>query len=190
MTSGPIRILLVSGSTRGGSTNTAALRAAHAIEDEDITTVLYDGLAALPHFDPDDDADPLPPSVSDLREQIAAADGVLFCTPEYAGGLPGSFKNLLDWTVGGIEMYGQPVAWINVAGEGRGGNADASLRTVLGYVKATALAPAGTRVTVARSELGENGEIGPGDLRARIEQVVRAFADELRALPAREERDS
>jgi chromate reductase len=181
MTSRAIRILLVSGSTRSGSTNTAALRAAHAIEDEDITTVLYDGLAALPHFNPDDDADPLPPPVTDLREQIAAADGVLFCTPEYAGALPGSFKNLLDWTVGGIEMYGKPVAWINVAGGGRGENADASLRTVLGYVGATLLASAATRLTVERSELGADGRIGPGDLRDRIEQVVRAFADELRA---------
>jgi chromate reductase, NAD(P)H dehydrogenase (quinone) len=126
-----------------------------------------------------DDAEPLPSSVSDLREQIAAADGVLFCIPEYAGGLPGSFKNLLDWTVGGIEMYGKPVAWINVAGEDRGANADASLRTVLGYVKATILAPAGTRVTVMRSDLDADGDIAPGDLRARIEQAVRTFADEL-----------
>ena len=73
-----VRILPVTGSTRSGSTNTAALRAA-----------------------------------------LAAADGVLFCTPEYAGALPGSFKNLLDWTVGGGEMYGQPVAWIYVAADGR-----------------------------------------------------------------------
>lgn len=43
----------------------------------------------------------------------AAADAVLFCTPEYAGALPGSFKNLLDWTVGGGETYGKPAAWIN-----------------------------------------------------------------------------
>jgi len=45
-----------------------------------------------------------------LRRQIAASDAVLFCTPEYAGALPGRFKNLLDWTVGGGEIYGKPVA--------------------------------------------------------------------------------
>jgi NAD(P)H-dependent FMN reductase len=176
------RILLVSGSTRAASTNSAALRAAHAINDENITTVLYEGLATLPAFNPDDDVEPLPPAVTDLREQIETADGVLFCIPEYAGGLPGSFKNLLDWTVGGTPLYGKPVAWINVAAEGRGANAEASLRTVLGYVGATVVAPAGTRVTVARSELGPDGAIGPGALRERIEQLVRTFAAELRAL--------
>ncbi|MGD0240963.1 MAG: NAD(P)H-dependent oxidoreductase [Streptosporangiaceae bacterium] len=34
---------------------------------------------------------------------------------EYAGTLPGSLKNLLDWTVGGGEIYGKPAGWINVA---------------------------------------------------------------------------
>lgn len=61
-------------------------------------------LAALPHFNPDDDRDPLPAAVRVLRTAIADVDAVLFCTPEYAGTLPGSFKNLLDWTVGGTEL--------------------------------------------------------------------------------------
>lgn len=172
-----VQILLISGSTRAASTNTAALRAANDIDDERITTVVYDGLPDLPAFNPDDDADPLPPTVSDLRAQIAAADGVVFCTPEYAGGLPGSFKNLLDWTVGGAEMYRKPVTWITVAPEGRGNHAEASLRTVLGYVGTTIIEPAGTRVLVARADLDPDGRIVASDVRARLQEVVRAFAD-------------
>lgn len=110
-----VRILLVSGSTRVGSTNTAVLRTAPAVAPEGVASVLYDGLASLPAFNPDDDHEPLPPTVANLRAQLAASDAVLFCTPEYAGALPGSFKNLLDWTVGGGEIYGKPVAWINVS---------------------------------------------------------------------------
>lgn len=109
MTSDRTRILLITGSTRSGSTNTAALRTVHALGDPAIATVLYERLSDLPHFNPDDDFDPLPAPVRALREQIGAADGVLFCTPEYAGALPGSFKNLLDWTVGGCPA-GRPAA--------------------------------------------------------------------------------
>ena len=58
---------------------------------------------------------PLPPAVVDLRARIAAADAILFSTPEYAGAMPGSFKNLLDWTVGGVEMSHKPSAWINIS---------------------------------------------------------------------------
>jgi chromate reductase, NAD(P)H dehydrogenase (quinone) len=54
---------------------------------------LYEGRSGLPAFNPDDDHDPLPPAVADMRQQIAAADAALFCTPEYAGLIPGSLKN-------------------------------------------------------------------------------------------------
>ena len=53
-------------------------------------------MATLPHFNPDADGEPLPAAVANLRAQVAAADAVLFCTPEYAGALPGTFKNLLE----------------------------------------------------------------------------------------------
>jgi len=57
---------------------------------------LYDGLASLPHFNPDDDVDVPPPAVLELRRRVGAADGLLFCSPEYAHGVPGSLKNALD----------------------------------------------------------------------------------------------
>jgi len=57
----------VSGSTRGGSTNTAVLRTAQVVAPAEITTVLYEGLAGLPAFNPDDDYEPLPAGVTDLR---------------------------------------------------------------------------------------------------------------------------
>jgi chromate reductase, NAD(P)H dehydrogenase (quinone) len=51
--------------------------------------------------------------VVELRRRIALADGVLVSNPEYMGTVPGSVKNLLEWTVGGPEMDGKPVFWIN-----------------------------------------------------------------------------
>ncbi len=172
-----MRILLVSGSTRSGSTNTAALRTVRAVAPDGVTGVLYEGLAELPPFNPDHDFPPLPPPVIHLRHEIAAADGVLFCTPEYAGALPGSFKNLLDWTVGGTEMYGKPVAWLNVAAEGRGANAHASLATVLGYVGAAIVEEACAAIPLPREAVGPDGLVGDGPVRAAIADAVRRFVD-------------
>jgi chromate reductase, NAD(P)H dehydrogenase (quinone) len=189
------RILLVSGSTRGGSTNTAALRTIEAVVPDGVAADLYDGLAELPAFNPDDDGAPasgpdgspgdgsakdsgprdggraLPAPVAALRERIAVADAVVFCTPEYAGTLPGSFKNLLDWTVGGGELYGKPVAWINVAGPGRGGGAQATLETVLGYVGAQVIERACRRLPVARDWVGPDGVITDPGFRAEMTDV-------------------
>jgi chromate reductase len=168
------RILLVSGSTRAASTNTAALRTARRLAPAGVTAVLYDGLADLPAFSPDD-ADPHP-AVRHLRHQLAAADVVLFCTPEYAGALPGSFKNLIDWTVGSGELYRKPVAWINVAAEGRGGGATAELRTVLGYVDAQVIEPACVRLPVARDAIGPDGTVDGDAFRAGLTAALQAIA--------------
>jgi NAD(P)H-dependent FMN reductase len=73
------RVLLISGSTRHGSANTAALTTAAALAPAAVTPVLYGGLAGLTAFNPDHDGDLLPPAAAELRGEIAAAAAVLFC---------------------------------------------------------------------------------------------------------------
>jgi len=168
-------ILLITGSTRSGSTNTAALRTAVEVAPDGVSTRLHDGLAELPAFNPDDDRDPLPASVADLRDRLAAADAVLVCTPEYAGALPGSFKNLLDWAVGGTGFNGKPTAWINAAAAGRGAQAHASLAVVLGYLDAAVVEEACRDLPVGRDTIGPDGTITDPAVRAGIAEVLTAL---------------
>lgn len=57
---GQTRVLLVSGSTRSRSGNTAALATAAAVAPGQVTALLYEGLAELPAFNPDHDGERLP----------------------------------------------------------------------------------------------------------------------------------
>jgi NAD(P)H-dependent FMN reductase len=171
-----LRILLISGSTRHGSGNTAALRTVQAMAPDGITAEMYEGLAALPAFSPDEDQQP-PGPAAELRARIAAADALLFCTPEYAGTLPGSLKNLLDWTVGGGEIYGKPVGWVNVAVGGRGTGAEEHLAMVLRYVGAIAVERACVHVPVPRDAAGPDGIIADPAIRAALLSAVMALAD-------------
>lgn len=174
--SGVGTVLLVSGSTRAASTNTALLRTAAALEPQ--RTAWGVDLKALPAFDPDDDRDPLPPAVATLRAGLAASDAVLFCTPEYAGALPGSFKNLLDWTVGGAEMPGRPVGWVNaasVAAPTGGAGAHTELATVLGYVGARVVDTACRRVPLTRDLVGAAGLIADPGVRAELRAALDAL---------------
>jgi NAD(P)H-dependent FMN reductase len=174
-----VRILLISGSTRHGSGNTAALRTVQAIAPDGITAEIYGGLAALPAFSPDEDQQP-PGPAAELRARIAAADALLFCTPEYAGTLPGSLKNLLDWTVGGGEIYGKPVGWINVAVGGRGTGAEEHLAMVLRYVGAVAVEGACVRVPVPRDAVGPDGIIADPGIRAELLSALMTLAEHAR----------
>ena len=96
-----VKVLLLCGGLRAGSTNEALLRNAQHLSGSSIEAAYLAGVSSLGHFNPDDDHDRLPGPVVALRGAIGAADALLVCTPEYAGDLPGSFKNLLDGTVGG-----------------------------------------------------------------------------------------
>jgi NAD(P)H-dependent FMN reductase len=114
--------------------------------------------------------------VSDLRARIAAADGVLVCTPEYAGTLPGSLKNALDWTVRGGQLYEKPAAWLNVANPGRGAGAAAHLELVLGYVGVRVVPQACLRLPWTASGVGADGVIADPAVRDRLAGIWPAFA--------------
>ena len=65
------RVLLISGSLRQGSTNTAVLRTAGHLAPPSVVAIMYEGVAGVPAFNPDLDTEPLPPAVADLRRQIS-----------------------------------------------------------------------------------------------------------------------
>lgn len=170
------RLLLVCGSVRRGSTNAAVLRSAAAGAPAGIAATIFDGLAELPHFNPDDDVDPLDPAVVRLRSAIDTADALLISTPEYAGGLPGSFKNLLDWTVGGMEIADKPIAWINASTVTGARGAHEALRTFLGYVNADIVDTASADIPVSHSAVGADGTIGDRAIHRQVAAVVRALS--------------
>ena len=185
----PVRILLVCGSSREGSTNAAVLRTAAAVADDGVETVVYPGIGELPLFNPDDDREGLPvdPRVAEMRRDVEASDAVLFCTPEYAGALPAALKNLLEWTIGDAGTYQKPVAWINAAGAAAPtGAADAheSLRKVLAYAGADIVQDACARIPVERSLVGSDGLITDETVRAQIAAVVGRLAEHAAAARA------
>lgn len=139
---------------------------------------MYQGLGSLPQFNPDDDAAPLDERVRDLRSSIEEADALLISTPEYAGALPGSFKNLLDWTVGGVEINDKPVGWINASTAPTGALlAHESLRVVLGYVGADIVEDACRRVGVPRQAVAEDGRIVDDVILAGVASVFGVLVD-------------
>jgi NAD(P)H-dependent FMN reductase len=91
------RIVGLSGSLRQGSYNTALLRAAAGSMPPGSELVIG-SIRGIPLYDGDEEAAKgLPAPVTALKEAIVAADGLLLVTPEYNNGIPGVFKNAIDW---------------------------------------------------------------------------------------------
>ncbi len=149
------RVLCLSGSLRRRSSNTALLKAAQRLAPAGLELVLYEGLGTLPLFNPDDEVEPLPAPVQALRTAVGCSDALLLSCPEYAHGVPGAFKNLLDWLVGSLEFPNKPVALFNASGRGSHHAQDA-LREILSTMSAHVLEPASATVALS----GEGCEVG------------------------------
>lgn len=91
-----MRVLGISGSLRRDSHNRRLLRAAAALLPPEAELVEFDALKAIPPFDEDDEQAP-GDAVIEWREQLEAADALLFATPEYNHSIPGALKNAVDW---------------------------------------------------------------------------------------------
>jgi chromate reductase, NAD(P)H dehydrogenase (quinone) len=117
------KVLAISGSTRQHSSNHNLINAIAELFAGEIEVTVFDSIAGLPHFDPDNTIDNVPSPVLNFRKQINDADGVLICTPEYAHGVPGSLKNAIDWTVSSNEFSHKPVVLITASTDGKFGHA-------------------------------------------------------------------
>ncbi len=85
---------------------------------------------------------------------------------------------MLDWTVGGIELYRKPVAWVNAsASPTNAADAHESLRKVIGYVGADLVEAACVHIPVPRSTIGPDGLVEDGSIRTQVAAVLRTIAD-------------
>ena len=171
-----MRLLAISGSLRRDSYNTQLLRVAEELAPAGVYVELYDGLRDVPPYDADDDGVTPAPGVHELRAAIAAADAVLFATPEYNSSIPGQLKNALDWASRPIKtnvLRNKPVAVVGATTGAYGALwAQAELRKVLGAIGARVV-PAEVAVAHAHERFDEAGELLDQEIRAGLAEVLR-----------------
>ncbi len=178
-----MRILAVSGSLRPGSFNSALLRAAAEAAPEGAEVELWTGLAELPPYDEALDAGGPPEPVRRLRRDWAAADAILFATPEYNGSVPGGLKNAIDWASrpkSEAVLRNKPVAVVG-ASQGQFGAlwAQQDLQRILGI--------AGARVVRGELPVARAHERFDGEGRLLDEQLAQQLRQRLSALVAEAE---
>lgn len=166
----PKKILAISGSLREGSANTQLLKLLGLWIPENVNYHIYQDMDKLPHFNPPGINENVSDIVQDLYKQINEADAVIICTPEYAFGVPGSLKNLLDWTVGTGNFVDKPVAIITASSVGE--HAHVSLLTTVGVLSAKIVEGGTLLIPFIRSKMDMEGNVTDEGTLQQLRSVV------------------
>ena len=169
-----VRVLAISGSLRRTSSNSALVNAAAQLAPAGIEVSIYAGLDSLPGFNPDLDTDAPPSAVGEFRTALQACDAVLFSVPEYAHGVPGAFKNALDWVVGSGELVDKPVALVNASK--RASHAWTALVETLSVMSARVIREASITVPLDGTRLDAAGIAANPHLAGLLTSVLRQLA--------------
>lgn len=178
-------ILGLSGSLRRASFNAGALRAAADLAPKGVTLQIG-SIREVPLYDADLEEDVgLPAAVLTLQDQLANADGLLMVTPEYNNGVPGVFKNAIDWMSRGpgLKLFvGKPVAVIG-ASPGRFGTilSQAHWLPILRTLRMRPWLDGRLMISQADDLFDADGKLTDAKTRERLGKFVADFAGSIQA---------
>ena len=176
------KIAIIVGSLREGSLNRKVARSICALRGDNLDCSMVE-IGDLPLYNQDYDGSPdEPPQFRRFRDQIAAADGVLFCSPEYNRGIPGVLKNAIDV---GSRPYGKsvfarkPAAIITASPGSIGGfGANHQIRQPCVFLDMPVMQqPEAYLGHVSDDSFDADGKLKDGPLKELIEKLAHAFHD-------------
>lgn len=170
----------ISGSLRRQSLNTALLRAAVGLTPAGATLEIAD-ISDIPLYNFDVETEGIPAAVTTLKNRIAAADGLLICTPEYNNSIPGVAKNAIDWLTRPSDdiarvFHGRPVAVMG-ASPGPFGTllSQNAWLPVLRTLRTRPWFEGRLMVSRAAAVFNEHGELADEKVRGQLRQFVEGF---------------
>jgi chromate reductase, NAD(P)H dehydrogenase (quinone) len=175
-----VRLLGIPGSLRRGSYNSALLRAAVRLMPPEATLETA-SIRGIPLYDGDVEAQGLPAAVSQLKEAVVAAAGVLLVTPEYNNSIPGVLKNTIDWLSRPNSdirrVFGaKPFALIGASPGPYGTNlAQAAWLPVLRTLGAQVWSGGRLQVARAATVFDEAGNLKDADIEERLRQFLAGY---------------
>ena len=176
-----LNVLTICGSLRKGSYNAMVQRALPGLAPEGMTLKAAPSYAELPLYNADiQNSTGFPAGVNVLADAIRAADGVIFCTPEYNFGIPGGLKNAIDWVsrLPNQPFAGKPIALQSASpGPLGGGRVQYDMRRAMVFLDAFTLNKPEIFIGGCASKIDEKtGEIKDEATRGLIKQQLAAFA--------------
>ena len=176
-----LNVLTICGSLRRGSFNAMVQRALPSLAPDGMALKPAPSFAEFPLYNADiQNSTGFPGPVNVLADAIRAADGLIFCTPEYNFGIPGGLKNAIDWVsrLPNQPFAGKPIALQSASpGPLGGGRVQYDMRRAMVFLDAFTLNKPEIFIGNCASKFDENtGELKDETTRGLIKQQLTALA--------------
>ncbi len=169
------KIIGICGSASRNSGNLAILKYIAESEESEFDFELIDDLTEFPHFRPELTDGDVPDKITDFRNKILNADGIVVCTPEYVFSIPSGLKNILEWCVSTTVFSDKPIGLITASASGEKAHEELKLimRTIqTHFTEDTTLLIQGIKGKVSRE-----GNITHKETETELQKMIMAFKE-------------
>jgi chromate reductase, NAD(P)H dehydrogenase (quinone) len=120
-------ILAIIGSASSNSSNLKLVEEIADLSSDSFNIKIYNDLKTLPHFDPEFTTENSPKKITEFRQLIDQADGIIICTPEYVFSIPSGLKNAMEWCISTTIFSNKPCGLITASASGQKGHEELQL---------------------------------------------------------------
>ena len=166
-------ILAIIGSASENSANLQLVELIGDLTKHQLNLSVYKELKSLPHFDPELSANNPPEKITELRNKIQQADGIIICTPEYVFSIPSGLKNAIEWCIATTVFSDKPCGLITASAQGQKGHEELQL------IMKTAMAQFNENTTLLiqgiKGKFDKQGNLISKETRNELERFIAAF---------------
>ncbi|MFK5879831.1 MAG: NAD(P)H-dependent oxidoreductase [Flavobacteriaceae bacterium] len=173
-----INILAINGSASKNSSNLALINEIIGLSENEFNWTVFDDLTELPHFKTELTDKNTPKIISEFRNMILNADGILICTPEYVFSIPSGLKNAIEWCVSTTVFSHKPIGLITASASGLKGHAE--LKLIMETVETKFTKETTLLIQGVKGKISKKGKIMNAVTKMELENFTKSYIELIR----------
>ena len=168
------KIIGICGSASRNSGNLTILKFIAESEKSEFEFEIIEDLTNFPHFRTDLTDVNVPEKITDFRNKIFCADGIIICTPEYVFSIPSGLKNILEWCVSTTVFSDKPVGLITASASGEKGHEE--LKLIMKTIQTFFTDDTTLLIQGIKGKVSKEGIIGEGT-KTKLRKLIKSFKE-------------
>ena len=169
------KIIGICGSASRNSGNLAILKFISELEKSEFYFEIIEDLTDFPHFRTELTDENVPEKITNFRNKILNADGIIICTPEYVFSIPSGLKNILEWCVSTTVFSDKPVGLITASASGEKGHEE--LKLIMETIQTYFTDDTTLLIQGIKGKVSKDGEIKDENTKIELLKLIESFKE-------------